>query len=67
MRRSDARDSHRPATVATKRITNQDTTKWTQVWVAMTSTVVDLCDQCGKAFLGWVQTGTSVESEATRA
>ena len=42
------------------RTEKEDTTKWSSLWVSgSTSTNIDLCDQCGKALLGWVQTGTT--------
>lgn len=34
-----------------------DTTKWAELWIPASMTHVDLCEQCGKALLGWVQTG----------
>ncbi len=42
------------------KVETEATASWSNLWVqASTSTTLDLCEQCGKALLGWVQTGPS--------
>ena len=44
--------------------TEGELANWSALWVQATmSTHLDICDECGKALLGWVQTGPP-ETEA---
>lgn len=45
------------------KVETEDSPSWSNLWVqASPSTSLDLCDQCGKALLGWVQTGIEVKA-----
>jgi hypothetical protein len=45
----------------------EDTASWSQLWVndEQRHTTIDLCDQCAKALLGWVQSGVPVATGPT--
>ena len=49
------------------KVETEDTPNWSALWVmaggTSASSHVDLCDQCGKALLGWVQSGPEVRVE----